>query len=79
MVTDDLISALSCPLSGEIMVDPVILASSGVSYERVAIEVWILEHATDPASGQRLLDTRLIKNPCLKALIDAVIANSPVV
>jgi hypothetical protein len=70
---DDLARALSCPISGEIMSDPVILVCSGVSYERAAIEAWIVERATDPGSGEPLRDARLIENPCLKALIEAII------
>jgi hypothetical protein len=71
---DDLVRAMSCPISGEIMKDPVILARSGVSYERAAIEAWIVERATDPGSGEPLeQDARLIENPCLKALIESVI------
>lgn len=79
MASNALINALSCPLSGEIMNDPVILVSSGVSYERSAIQDWIRQYATDPASDEPLTDVRLIENPCLKSLIQAVVANLPVV
>lgn len=70
-----LIHALCCPLSGIIMTDPVILPCSGVSYERSAIEEWIAKHSTDPMSGKPLQDARLIANPCLKSLIDSIIAS----
>ena len=72
-MSSTLISTLSCPLRGEIMQDPVILACSGVSYERSAIENWIECNATDPDSGEPLTDARLIENPCLRALIEAVV------
>jgi hypothetical protein len=69
-----LIYALRCPISGEIMKDPVILACSGLSYERAVIEEWIRVNGTDPESGEPLRDTRLIQNPCLRALIEGVVA-----
>lgn len=69
-----LIIALRCPISGEIMEDPVILACSGVSYERRELEAWIEENGTDPESGEPLADLRVLENPCLKSLIEAVVA-----
>jgi hypothetical protein len=69
-----LILALRCPISGEIMHDPVILVCSGLSYERSSIEEWIRVNGTDPESGAPLRDTRLIRNPCLRALIESVVA-----
>ena len=69
-----LIYALRCPITGEMMKDPAILVCSGLSYERVAIEDWIRENGTDPESGEPLQDMRLIQNPCLKALIERVVA-----
>ena len=65
--------ALRCPISGEIMQDPVILVCSGLSYERAVLEEWIRVNGTDPESGEPLQDVRLIGNPCLKALIEAVV------
>ena len=67
-----LILTLRCPLSGEIMQDPVILACNGVSYERVVLEEWIRENGTNPESGEPLDDARVLENPCFKSLIQAV-------
>jgi hypothetical protein len=64
---------MRCPLSGEIMQDPVILACSGVSYERAVLAEWILQVGTDPESGEPLSDARVLENPCFKSLIQAVV------
>ena len=73
-MSNSLIIALRCPISGEIMEDPVILACSGVSYERSLLERWIEERGTDPETGEPLVDRRVLENPCLKSLIGAVVA-----
>ena len=73
-----LIHALRCSITGATMRDPVILRSSGLSYERSAIEQWIRDYGTDPESGEMLLlgddGGFLIENPCLKGLIEAIVA-----
>lgn len=75
-MAENLIDALRCPISGIIMNDPVVLCSSGVSYERTVIENWLIVHGTDPVSGEPLQqDVRLIQNTCLRALIAAIMAN----
>ncbi|KAL1336771.1 hypothetical protein HN51_031178 [Arachis hypogaea] len=58
-----------CPISLELMRDPVIV-SSGHSYDRVSIARWINSgHHTCPKSGQRLIHTALVPNYALKSLI----------
>eukprot|EP00291_Cryptomonas_curvata_P016506 CAMPEP_0172153532 /NCGR_PEP_ID=MMETSP1050-20130122/1502_1 /TAXON_ID=233186 /ORGANISM="Cryptomonas curvata, Strain CCAP979/52" /LENGTH=165 /DNA_ID=CAMNT_0012822089 /DNA_START=48 /DNA_END=545 /DNA_ORIENTATION=+ len=64
-----LIDSFRCPLSAEIMSDPVILCNSGISYERIHIDKWLSTNSTDPLTGRPLRDRRLIPNPCLRALI----------
>ena len=71
-----LIDSLLCPISNEIMQDPVILRCSGMSYERCCIEEWIRDVGTDPESGLPLHDSRIIDNPCLKGLIETVVASN---
>ncbi|MED6110769.1 hypothetical protein PIB30_045871 [Stylosanthes scabra] len=58
-----------CPLSLELMSDPVILAS-GQTYERQSIQMW-LDHglAVCPKTHQRLSHTNLIPNYTVKAMI----------
>ena len=71
-----LINTLRCPISGVIMSDPVILACSGLSYERAVLENWIRVHGTDPASGEKFKDARVMENPCFRALIEAILAST---
>jgi hypothetical protein len=70
---DALLLTMRCPLSGEIMQDPVILACNGLSYERAVLEEWIREVGTNPESGGPLDDARVMENPCFKSLIRAVV------
>ncbi|CAM0884220.1 unnamed protein product [Alopecurus aequalis] len=58
-----------CPLSLELMSDPVIVAS-GQTYERVYIKLWLDEGFTIcPKTRQRLAHSNLIPNYTVKALI----------
>ncbi|KZV39268.1 U-box domain-containing protein 13 [Dorcoceras hygrometricum] len=58
-----------CPISLELMNDPVIVAS-GHTYDRNSIAQWINSgHHTCPKSGQRLIHMALIPNYALKSLI----------
>lgn len=58
-----------CPLSLELMLDPVIVAS-GQTYERKSIQKW-LDHGLTvcPNTHQRLVHTNLIPNYTVKAMI----------
>ena len=64
-----LLPPITCPLSGEIMRDPVILCANGLSYERTEIERWIEENGTNPETGEPLTDRRIVPNPALNHLI----------
>lgn len=58
-----------CPISLDLMRDPVIVAS-GQTYDRVSISKWIEEnHTTCPKSGQKLGHLNLIPNYALRSLI----------
>ena len=53
---------LQCPLSLELMVDPV-MDAAGQTYERSAIESWLARgNRTDPMTGEPLAHTNLIPN-----------------
>ena len=80
-MSTSLILALSrCPISGEIMQDPAILACSGVSYERRVLETWIADNGTDPRTGEPLTDWRVLENKCLRSLIARIVSSlNPVV
>ncbi|CAA6668303.1 unnamed protein product [Spirodela intermedia] len=60
---------LHCPISLQIMYDPVII-SSGQTYERACIEKWLNEgHRTCPKTQQQLSHLCLTPNYCVKGLI----------
>mmetsp|Transcript_26567 Transcript_26567/g.36537 ORF Transcript_26567/g.36537 Transcript_26567/m.36537 type:complete len:282 (+) Transcript_26567:330-1175(+) len=59
---------LICPLTQEIMVDPVITAN-GQTYERAYIEKWFKRHATDPLTNT-VVTNALIPNRALKDAIE---------
>ncbi|KAL6007187.1 hypothetical protein ACLOJK_032683 [Asimina triloba] len=60
---------LMCPISLELMFDPVVIAS-GVTYERIWIEKWFAEgHDTCPKTLIKLPHLSLTPNSCVKELI----------
>ena len=64
--------AVKCPLTGMVMEDPVILASSGWSYERSAIVEWLEKYGTEPRTGAVLgggSERRVIENVQLREFI----------
>ena len=63
-------SNLACPITSEIMIDPVILIETGQTYERKAIEKWLEQHNTDPLTGVQLAKKDLVTNYSLKNLCD---------
>ena len=50
-----------CPILREPMSDPYITLS-GHSYQKEAIEQWLLKHDTDPMTGQKLNSKLIIPN-----------------
>lgn len=60
---------LRCPISLQLMYDPVIIAS-GQTYERICIEKWLSDgHNTCPKTQQILSHLSLTPNYCVKGLI----------
>ncbi|XP_051116187.1 U-box domain-containing protein 45-like isoform X2 [Andrographis paniculata] len=60
---------LRCPISLQLMYDPVIIAS-GQTYERVCIEKWFGDgHSTCPKTQQQLPHRFLTTNFCVKGLV----------
>ncbi|EOA39714.1 hypothetical protein CARUB_v10008359mg [Capsella rubella] len=60
---------LRCPISLQLMCDPVIIAS-GQTYERVCIEKWFSDgHNSCPKTQQQLPHISLTPNYCVKGLI----------
>jgi len=60
---------LICPITKDIMDDPVQLAN-GQSYDRNAIAIWFIDHDTDPLTNERLENKELTTNYALKRIID---------
>lgn len=59
---------MGCCTSQEVMQDPV-LAADGYSYERLAIEQWLMNHDTSPMTNARLPNKNLIPNHALRSSI----------
>lgn len=57
-----------CPITLEPLEDPVI-ASDGVTYERVAIEAWIRENGTSPQTREALRIEDLVPNRALRDMV----------
>lgn len=66
---------LRCPITLEVMHDPVI-AGDGHSYERDAIERWLATHRTSPLTGRIMPSTSLIPNHRLRTLIADIVSGS---
>ncbi|XVF43747.1 hypothetical protein PTKIN_Ptkin02bG0065300 [Pterospermum kingtungense] len=60
---------LRCPISLQLMYDPVIIAS-GQTYERICIEKWFSDgHVTCPKTQQKIPHLCLTPNYCVKGLV----------
>lgn len=59
---------VTCPISMEIMADPVILPC-GETYDRSAIEKWVLEKGTCPTTRKRITLLSLVPNKAMKEYI----------
>lgn len=71
---------ITCPITHEIFIDPVILEGDGYTYERTAIEKWLESHSTSPATGAPLKRIGLITNYLIRQLVDRATGpnNAPV-
>lgn len=57
-------------LPQEVMVDPVI-AADGNTYERSAMEGWLMRYSTSPLTGNALQHQRLVPNVLIRKVIMA--------
>jgi hypothetical protein len=55
-----------CPISQQIMINPVLLVETGDSYEAANITRWLDTHSTCPLTGQQLQSKQLSSNRALK-------------
>ena len=70
----DIPNDMLCPISCEIMKDPVLCVEDGHTYERVAVEQWFATGArTSPATSQHLESTALAPNHIVRKLIAALL------
>jgi hypothetical protein len=61
-----------CPITTECMQDPVIVAATGMTYEREAIVEWLSKHDTDPSTGVKLGENKqLVPNVIARKMIDS--------
>jgi ankyrin repeat protein len=75
---DNIPNECFCPITQEIMEDPVI-AQDGHTYERAAIKQWLdMGKRTSPKTGARLLSTELTANHTMRSLIQDIKAQVPV-
>ena len=64
-----------CPISKEVMKDPVVLKDSGVTYERASIEDWLRRgNKKDPVTETEIKSYELIPNLLAKSLVSFAIA-----
>ena len=68
--------AYICPISGDIMKDPV-MDPEGNTYERKKIEEWLTRIQTSPITRSTLTKEQLSPNRALKDAIDKFIAENP--
>jgi len=67
-ILENLLNAITGPISMEIMKDPVVIAS-GSTYERSEITNWFQEHDTDPISNVTLKNKKMTPNLSMKSQI----------
>ena len=70
----DIPDVLICPITHEMMTDPVI-ASDGHTYERKAILSWFSKHTTSPMTNKELPNLNVIPNQIALKLISKVEAD----
>ena len=63
-------SDFKCPISKELMDDPVVTDGGG-TYERECIEEWLSTHTRDPETNAELESRRLVPNRALLRVISA--------
>ncbi len=69
-VDSDILDACCCPITQEVMRDPVLALPSGITYERAALMKWLQLRPTCPASGLALRPAEVAPNRCIQAVIE---------
>jgi len=68
MGVDEIPCSFICPITQEIMVDPV-TTCDGHTYDRVAISSWLSRRATSPLTSEPLEHTVLVANKLVRSMI----------
>lgn len=68
----ELLQLLICPISGDVMKNPVIIPETGMSFDKESIDRWFLTHQpiTCPITSKKLISKILIPNRIMKDVID---------
>jgi len=66
---------LVCPITGDVFRDPVV-CQDGQTYERSAIERWLVSHQTSPMTNAVLPNTALVPNLALRHQIEDIAATA---
>ena len=75
-VEEGIASSLLCPITQELMRDPV-FTMDGQTYERSAIEEWLKTNDTSPATGKRLPSKMLVDNVSARGMIRELLERQP--
>ena len=63
----DVPEELLCPLTHELLIDPV-MTEDGHTYERAVLERWLSSHDTDPLTGVVMRDRTLRPNVLVRGM-----------
>ena len=73
---DDIVTQLTCPISGAIFSDPVV-AADGFTYEKSQITRWFMESMRSPANGTRISHSNVYPNNLAKHLVNQLLKQRP--
>lgn len=61
-----------CPITLEIMEDPVILTETGVTYDKKSVEIWLSPHGPQrcPITRKRLSNSSYVPNKSVRTMIE---------
>lgn len=62
--------SLCCPITFELMFDPVLLTADNQTYDRTSIEEWLKKEKSSPLTGKSFNTYQLIPNYCVKQAIE---------
>ena len=69
-------SGLCCPITKDLMSDPVVLISDGYTYERAAITKWLEQNETSPITEAALQHKDMVPNLTMRSAIQLLIPSA---